>query len=131
MTILLVEDNVGDICLFQEFLHVPNVPLTLIIEKNGALAWETVNQKDVHLILLDINLPLINGFELLKKIKTHEIYRSIPVICLSTSTNPSDIQRAYHLQASTFFSKPVDAQGFEEICHLILSYWNRAQLGNA
>ncbi len=126
MRILLVEDNEGDIFLFKETVRDLGYSIELFVSKNGAAAWEFLQKNHVHLVLLDINLPLMNGFELLERIKSDESLRGTPVVCLSTSSHAPDLQKAYHLHANGFFSKPDDTQGFEQLCNIILPYWEFA-----
>jgi CheY-like chemotaxis protein len=75
------------------------------------------------LILLDLNLPLRNGLELLTQLKSDPELRKIPVVVLTTSAKESDIERAYDLQASGYIVKPLDLRRFVEILQAIESYW--------
>lgn len=80
------------------------------------------------LILLDVNLPKRTGFELLERLKGHEQFRTVPIIMLSTTTQPSEIERAYRLGANAFVNKPVDFQAFTTRIQQIRSFWLDATL---
>ena len=128
--ILLVEDNEGDILLITEALKEGDFVKKLDVVKDG---WEAINyllKKENYsqgslpeLILLDINLPKLNGYEVLKKIKTRESLKQIPVIILSTSSSPEDIKNSYGNFANCFISKPVDANDFLRLVSSIKEFW--------
>lgn len=75
------------------------------------------------LVLLDVNLPKRNGFEILERLKSHEQFKTVPVIMLSTTTQPSEIERAYRMGANAFVNKPVDFQAFTSRIQQIRSFW--------
>lgn len=75
------------------------------------------------LIFLDLNMPLISGFDILKRIKTSPQHRHIPVIVLSTSDNERDVNRCYELGANTFVVKPSTHQGLIDFANLVQLYW--------
>ena len=78
-----------------------------------------------HLILLDLNLPRMNGHEVLEIIKQDAILRRIPVIMLSSSAAASDVGHAYDLHANCFIQKPNDLDDFLNVMHLIEDFWMR------
>jgi len=115
--ILLVEDNPGDARLTQEALRGGNLRNTLHLVPDGVAALAFLRREEPYrsvprpdLILLDLNLPRMDGRELLGIIKSHEDWRCIPVIVLTTSNDDRDIREAYHLHANCFITKPVDLE---------------------
>jgi chemotaxis family two-component system response regulator Rcp1 len=128
--ILLVEDNEGDIVLTLEAFEEANVVNNISIVRNGELAidfllqrGEFENAKIPDLILLDINLPRINGHEVLKYIKSDPKLKHIPVVMLTTSSSEKEILASYQNYASSFISKPVDVNDFLKVVSEIESYW--------
>lgn len=128
--ILLIEDNPGDIRLTQEALKEGEVPHCLHLATDGETALKYLLRETPHenavrpdLILLDWNLPKINGKEVLKKIKSNPELRQIPVLVLTTSNAETDIQQAYHHHANCFITKPTDFEQFLEVIHSIKRFW--------
>ncbi len=129
-TILLVEDNEGDIRLTREALHEGAVKHRLLVANDGLEALAILRESGTHpdrprpdLILLDLNLPKMNGHELLAEIKRDPVLRPIPVLVLTTSRAEEDIQRAYDLQASCYIPKPVDFDEFVSVVRTIAALW--------
>lgn len=134
--ILLVEDNIADAKLtaltIQE--NFPDVELT--VASDGIEASEYLKLVDADLssnrpdlILLDINLPKKNGFEVLSELKASENLKRIPVIMLSSSSAEEDISRAYGLYANCYIAKPLGLNNFMQIIKSIEYFWfNVAQL---
>lgn len=128
--ILLVEDNEGDIYLTKEALAEGKISKEVQVVKDG---WEAILYLDKkgkyngvitpNLILLDINLPKLNGFEVLDKIKHSNHTEHIPVIMLSTSSSERDINKCYNKRANCFISKPVDADDFFRVIQSIEEFW--------
>ncbi|MDN3654666.1 response regulator [Ferruginibacter paludis] len=117
--ILLVEDNEGDVLLTTEALYESNLPFTLFVVKDGREATLLLGKKDKYadeampdLVILDLNLPKLNGIEVLKNIKTNEETRHIPVIMLSTSAFEKDIKLCLQLEACCFMTKPLETDVF-------------------
>ncbi len=128
--ILLVEDNEGDIILTMEALNEGKAGNKISIARDGEQAIQFLNKEGVYsnaprpdLILLDINLPRIDGNEVLIYIKTNPILQSIPVIMLSTSTSEKDIADSYKNHANSYISKPADLDKFFEVIQKIENYW--------
>ncbi|QED36548.1 response regulator [Antarcticibacterium arcticum] len=129
--VLLVEDNEGDIVLISEALKEGNFVEKVSVVKDG---WEALNylaKKEKYsaettpdLILLDINLPKLNGHEVLKQIKADEFLRHIPVIILSTSSSQDDISSCYRNFANCFISKPVNAGDYLRLVSSIKEFWS-------
>ncbi len=128
--ILLVEDNPGDVRLTEEALREGKVRINLASVTDGDDAMDFLRKNGRHphafrpdLILLDLNLPKKNGFEVLEEIKTDEALGSIPVVILTTSQAEEDIVKSYHLHANAFISKPVDLVQFLSVVKAIEDFW--------
>ncbi len=129
-TILIIEDNPADVRLLREALKESSFHPTLYILSDGSAAIRFLdeikqeNSQDLpHVILLDLNLPQKNGFEILKHIKGDNTLKRIPVIVLSSSQNPDDIAKAYDLHANCYLRKPVDFEPFLEIVKAVEYFW--------
>lgn len=131
MNILLIEDNEGDIALFTESLEINNLSYNLKVCLDGADALETIRLMGTHpsenaipdIIILDINLPKLNGRDLLKEISTYEYLKDTPKIILSTSDLSSDITFCYEHGANSFITKPNDIFEFFDIIKSVLKFW--------
>lgn len=127
--VLLVEDNDGDLVLIKEALNEGETEKTLAAVHDGqeAMEWlqERVEQKLPlpHIIFIDINLPRMNGHELLQWIKTQEPLRPIPILVLTTSASDQDIRKAYESGAASFLTKPIDLDDFTALFETIETYW--------
>ncbi|MDQ2690479.1 MAG: response regulator [Chloroflexota bacterium] len=128
--ILLVEDNPGDVRLTREALRDAKVNNHMHVVGDGieALAYlhhegEYATAARPDLILLDLNLPGMNGFELLEAIKTDEDLKRIPVVILTTSQAERDILKGYTLYANAFVTKPVDLVQFIRVIRSIEEFW--------
>jgi CheY-like chemotaxis protein len=123
--ILLVEDNEGDIILTQEALKEGKLKNEVSVARDGQAALDLLNSADIlpDLILLDINLPKLNGLEVLTAIKKDSRLRTIPVIMLSTSTAEKDIFSSYNNYANCFITKPVDFLSFIKVIRSIEDFW--------
>lgn len=128
--ILIIEDNPADVRLLEEALKESTLNPTLYVLADGSIAirfLDEVKGKNSqglpHLILLDLNLPQKNGFEILKHIKDDKTLKRIPVIVLSSSQNPDDIAMAYDLHANCYLTKPVDLELFFEIVKAVEYFW--------
>ncbi len=128
--ILFVEDNEGDIVLTLEALKEAKVSNKINIVKNGEEALQYLRKegryKDAEtpgLILLDINLPKINGREVLAEIKKDKVLMVIPVIILTTSESEKDIMESYQHHANCYITKPVDFKKFIEVIQMIKDFW--------
>lgn len=127
--ILLVEDNHVDVDLtIRAFKHrkLTN-PVQVSRDGEEAIEWIKKWEKGEPLpvvILLDLKLPKISGLEVLKVIKSHSIFKTIPVVILTTSSDDADIKEAYELGANSYIVKPVDFDKFIDIAAQIELYWN-------
>jgi CheY-like chemotaxis protein len=134
--VLLVEDSPGDVRLTQEALRDSKRVIHLHVAFDGIEAMAFLRREGGHaraprpdLILLDLNLPRMDGREVLALIKANEKLRSIPVIILTTSEAEADITKSYELQANCFLSKPVQLDAFESLVRSVNEFWlTRAKL---
>lgn len=130
LSVLLIEDNPGDAELVQKSLVTSRVELHVACDGEEALEYLQQTTRDPELrrpdlILLDLNLPGINGREVLVELKSSRRFRSIPVVILSSSDAPSDIRDSYDLQASCFLTKPLDLAAFAETVRSFEHYWTQ------
>ena len=126
--ILLVEDNEGDIILTLEAFEECNFKTEIQVARNGKeaihlLLESQTNNQIPDLILLDINLPLLNGHEVLKKIKESEKTKHIPVVMLTTSSSITDINSTFANYANSYISKPSDINDFFQTINSLSTYW--------
>ncbi|HEX6882486.1 MAG TPA: response regulator [Planctomycetota bacterium] len=125
MSILLVEDNPGDIRLVREAFDHGTRPLRLTIVHDGleALAMLQRAHHMPDLILLDLNLPGLDGRSVLRRIKSAPETMRIPVVVLTNSDAPQDVRGAYDLHANCYLVKPPDYAGFERALRQLLDFW--------
>ena len=128
--ILLVEDNVADIRLTEEVLTDSKVHNNLIVANDGQEAlWclrrqgRFKNSPRPDLILLDLNLPIKDGREVLADIKADPDLKRIPVVILTTSKAEEDILKTYNLHANCYITKPVDLEQFVTVVRYIEDFW--------
>ncbi len=128
--ILLVEDNQGDILLTLEAFEECKFKTEISVAKNGKEALNFLFKRgafmDVEtpdLVLLDINIPIFNGLEVLQQIKTDATLKKIPVIMLTTSSNPKDINSAYENYCNSYVKKPLEIIDFLSTVLKIEEFW--------
>ena len=128
--ILLVEDNPGDVELIHEALQFGKVLNHINVATDGEKALAFLNRSRgfensprPDLILLDLNLPSKNGFEVLKEVKDHPDLSRIPVVILTSSQADRDIVKSYDLHANCFVSKPVDVDEFLAVVRSTGEFW--------
>lgn len=125
--ILLVEDNEGDIVLAREALEEARIKNRITVITDGEKALEYLfcndNNRKPDLILLDMNLPKVNGLEVLAKIKADEALKIIPVVMLTTSTSEQDVLDAYRNYVNCYINKPIDLEEFIVVIKNIESFW--------
>jgi CheY-like chemotaxis protein len=128
--ILLVEDNPGDVRLTRESLHDARVNNNMIVAGDGLEALACLRREGQYadstrpdLILLDLNLPRMNGFEVLDAIKEDPDLKRIPVVVLTTSQAEQDIIQSYNLYANAYVTKPVDLEQFIKVIKSIEGFW--------
>jgi len=134
MPILLVEDDMVDARTVERALRELNVTNPLLKAADGEEALEVLgNGKDKTpgLILLDLNMPRMDGLQLLSVLKKHETWRRIPVVVLTTSTEEEDRVRSFDLSVSGYMIKPVDYSQFVETMRTINMYWLLSEAADA
>lgn len=128
--ILLVEDNPSDVRLTVEAMREGKVLSNLHVVGDGEEALDFLLTRGKHeravrpdLILLDLNLPKMDGRQVLSEIKTRDDLANIPVVVLSTSSDEEDVARSYALHANCFISKPMDLDEFINVVQQIENFW--------
>ena len=141
--ILLVEDNPDDVELTRIAFAEAGAGYRLIVVSDGAEAVDYLLARGVHadrdpnelpaLVLLDLNLPKLDGREVLQVIRNHPATKTLPVVVLTTSAEPYDVDRVYDLGANSYIQKPVEFERFVEVVRQIGLYWldlNQPHAGN-
>lgn len=128
--ILLVEDNEGDVVLTLEALKEAKLKNKISVVRDGEEAMDFlyrrgryVSEDLPHLILLDINLPKMDGKEVLIRVKKDPDLKKIPVVVLTTSSSEKDILEAYNNYANCYITKPVDLDKFIDVIHTVEDFW--------
>ena len=130
LEVLLVEDNPGDVRLTKEAFLEANKTISLHVASDGVEAMAFLRRTGAHasaprpdLILLDLNLPRMDGREVLAQIKEDVSLKLIPTVILTTSNSEADIVRSYQLQANCYLTKPVQLEAFEALVKSINDFW--------
>jgi CheY-like chemotaxis protein len=128
--ILLVEDNEGDILLIKEAFEEAKIVIKMSVVTNGQAALDFLYKKDAYqevespdLVLLDINLPILNGHEVLKHAKSDSELKSIPIIMLTTSSSPKDINSSYANYVNSYITKPINVNAFLKVVYSLENFW--------
>jgi two-component system, chemotaxis family, response regulator Rcp1 len=128
--VLLVEDSPGDVRLTQEAFRDANKSIHLQVAFDGVEAMALLRRKGIHanaprpdLILLDLNLPKMDGREVLTQIKADDSLKTIPTVILTTSEAEADIVQSYQLQANCYLAKPVQFDEFATLVRSINDFW--------
>jgi CheY-like chemotaxis protein len=126
----LVEDSPGDVRLTKEAFRDANSSIHLNVAADGVEAMAFLRHQGIHahvprpdLILLDLNLPKMDGREVLAHIKEDSSLKLIPTVILTTSDAEADIVKSYELQANCYLSKPVQLDAFEALVKSINDFW--------
>ncbi len=127
-TILMVEDNPADADMIRRILLKSDQGIHLDLAKDGEEALEYLKKWEAGappplVILLDLKLPKVDGLEVLKAIKSNEMFRVLPVVVLTSSNELRDIQRAYELGANSYILKAIDFDQFSHAVGMIYKYW--------
>ena len=128
--VLLVEDNADDEFFTCRGLDASGVALTIHVARDGAEALDMLlgtSGSILHpdLIVLDNNMPKLNGIEVLERLRQDARTRFTPVVMLTSSTQPNDIARAYQAGANSYLSKPMDTKRMQELVSDMTRYWLR------
>ena len=128
--ILLVDDNPGDVELTRQGLVEGKVSNNLNVVADGVEALRYLRRKGEYgdarrpdLVLLDLNMPRMDGREVLREIRKDENLRSLPVVVLTTSAGDEDVLEAYNLNVNCYISKPVDFERFVHIVRQLNNFW--------
>ena len=130
MEVLLVEDNPGDVRLTREAFRNTDTYVHLHVASDGVEAMEFLRREGIHaiaprpdLILLDLNLPRMDGRQVLALIKYDDSLKTIPTVILTTSEAETDVVQSYQLQANCYCSKPMMLEAFESLVQTIDDFW--------
>jgi two-component system, chemotaxis family, response regulator Rcp1 len=128
--VLLVEDNPGDVRLAREAFRDANNHIRLHLVSDGMEAMAFLQRQGVHLdsprpdlILLDLNVPKMDGREVLSRIKSDDSLKMIPTIVLSSSETDADVLISYQLQANCYLKKPAKWDAFDDLVRSIINFW--------
>jgi two-component system, chemotaxis family, response regulator Rcp1 len=128
--VLLVEDSPGDVRLTKEAFREVNDAVHVNVAADGVEAMAFLKHQGIYadgprpdLILLDLNLPRMDGREVLARIKSDANLKTIPTVILSTSEAAADIEKSYELQANCYLSKPVLFDAFDSLVKNINDFW--------
>lgn len=131
--ILLVEDNPDDVELTRIAFNEAKIANKLVVARDGAEALDYLfargafaDRDPTHLpsiVLLDLNLPKVDGREVLQAIRGNELTRSLPVVVLTTSVEPFDVEASYALGVNSYIQKPVDFEHFVWAVQQVGLYW--------
>jgi len=131
--ILLIEDNANDAEMTIRALKKNNITNKIFHLKDGAVALEFIFgtgkfegrniQHKPKMILLDLKMPKVDGIEVLSKIKSNELTKSIPVVILTSSKEDPDIKKCYALGVNSYIVKPVDFESFHQVVADLGMYW--------
>ena len=125
-TILLVEDSEMEQVLAKRAIEKACIDCILLVANDGAEACETLVDTRLappDLVLLDLHLPKVDGFEVLRRIRSHEPIQHTPVVVLSSTNDPAEILRCYELGANSFVRKTMDHEVYNSLLRLIVFYW--------
>lgn len=124
-TVLLIEDNPADVRLVQEVLKATTFDINLQTLDDGETAVEMLKSGELSadVILLDLNLPKMDGREILQALKTDESLKRIPIIVLTSSQLDQDVLQSYDLHANCYIVKPIDLKGFIQAVKNIETFW--------
>jgi chemotaxis family two-component system response regulator Rcp1 len=128
--ILLVEDNPSDVLLTRIAMQECKIANRLHVAKDGEVAMAFLRRQGEHreaprpdLVMLDLNLPRMDGRELLREMKSDASLRLIPVVVLTTSDSETDVLRSYDLHANAYITKPLDMEQFVRVVKGIDEFW--------
>ncbi|MFT5207101.1 MAG: CheY-like chemotaxis protein [Candidatus Omnitrophota bacterium] len=131
--ILLAEDNEDDVMITQRAFQKAKIVNEMNVVSDGQAALDYLQNIDSEhpmpvLILLDINMPKMSGLEVLKYIKSHEVFKVIPVIMLTSSKHEEDVIDSYMDGAASYIAKPVDHEAFIKTVEQFCIYWSMVVL---
>ncbi len=126
LKILLIEDDALEVMKFKRVLSNFQVKHEVIEANNGEVARHILDQKDTlpSIILLDLNMPKVNGIELLTYLKSNDELKYIPVVILTTSSNYKDLKRCYEIGIAGYILKPLKYEEYVLKMEMLLDYWS-------
>jgi CheY-like chemotaxis protein len=132
-SLLLVEDDLNDIFLIKRAFKLAGIQDRLHIVTDGEQAIDYLRGRGAYadrsryplpkLMVMDIRMPRLSGFEVLHQLKNDPVLHRVPIVIVSASDNPADINRAYELGANAYMIKPVDFRAVEDLFEAITRYW--------
>jgi two-component system, chemotaxis family, response regulator Rcp1 len=136
LEVLLVEDSPGDVRLTKEAFAAVNVAVHLNVATDGVEAMAFLRREGIYanaprpdLTLLDLNMPRMDGRQVLAEIKKDEKLKTLPIVILTTSDSEGDVAKSYQLHANCYLCKPVQLSAFESLVKSINDFWlTRAKL---
>lgn len=129
--ILLVEDDDGDVRLLREALDRLDIETTIRVASDGEQAITLLTDRGDEqravpdLVLLDLDLPRMNGLELLETLSAEPELARLPVLVLTKSTSVADVHASYELAANAYLTKPTTAEGYAEMVNAVAEFWFR------
>ncbi|MFG1659820.1 response regulator [Micromonospora chersina] len=130
--ILVVDDDPGDVLMIEEALEDSDVEKIIDVVNDGQEAMEFLRREGRHteaqrpdVILLDLNMPRMDGRQVLGEVKRDENLRTIPIVVLTTSNADTDILGSYTLQANAYVTKPIDLDDFNDVVRRIDEFFGR------
>jgi len=128
LRILLVEDNPADAQMLETAIAKTAFPVEITVLDDGAKAIDYLTASNGHyhcdVVLLDLNLPRLSGFDVLQTIRGREDLKSLPVVVMSGSTNVDEIRRCYHAGANSYISKPIQLDEIFGAAARFVAYWS-------
>ncbi|MDG4801236.1 response regulator [Micromonospora sp. WMMD980] len=130
--ILVVDDDPGDVLMIEEALEESDVEKVIEVVADGEEAMEFLRREGRHadaqrpdVILLDLNMPRMDGRQVLGEVKRDENLRTIPIVVLTTSNADTDVVSSYTLQANAYVTKPIDLDDFNDVVRRIDEFFGR------
>jgi CheY-like chemotaxis protein len=133
LTILLVEDDIVDVKCVERALREVHTEVETEVAGNGRIALDRLRQSDgpgspmPSLIVADLNMPVMDGLELLEALKNDNRLRKIPVVVLTTSNNRRDVDASYDRGAAGYIVKPMEADVFRNMLSQVCTYWSTCE----
>lgn len=128
--VLMMEDNPADVELTREALSENRTPVTLFDVPDGVEALDYLHRRGRHanavrpdLIVLDLNVPRIDGKRVIGELKQTPLLKRIPIVVLTSSAAEADIVASYNLGANCYLSKPLDLDAFQHVVRTLESFW--------
>lgn len=130
LKILLVEDNIIEILKLKRAIENLGMNHEVLEAENGEIALDSIKQEEINpdIVLLDLNMPKMNGLEFLAIVRNDERMRHLPIIILSTSNNNRDLKEAYKLGVSGYILKPLKYEDYVKKIEHTLQYWSNNEL---